>query len=369
MAVTRPVLYVAITNHGYGHVTRTAAVINAIQKQIPDLLPLVVTAAPYWLLRSHLNGEFIHRPRSLDIGVVQPDSLQMNLAATQEKLLNIEAHASHTIAAEADFICQNNAALILADIPPLATAIAQRASIPCWMVSNFGWDFIYAAWGEDFRKRVAWIEDLYSRCDRLFRLPFAEPMEEFPVMEDIGLTGTNPRFDSGALRNELEITTDPEKTVLLTFGGLSLQNVPYQNLTQFPDWQFISCDPGAPEGVANLRKLSGQDYRPVDLMKICGRVVSKPGYGTFSEACRVGVPITTMTRDDFAEGKLLVQGIQDYAYHQVLSPEQFFHSAWEFLRQDPQPPRQQTPLKKDGNRAIATAVSTFFKNELMLAAS
>ncbi|MDG2991114.1 glycosyl transferase [Candidatus Synechococcus calcipolaris G9] len=367
--MARPVLYVAITNHGFGHVTRTAALINAIQSQIPDLLPLVVTAAPHWLLRSHLQGEFIHRPRSLDIGVVQRDSLQMDIAATHGKLAQIEALAPQIIAAEVDFITQNKASLVLADIPPLATAIAEQAAIPCWMASNFGWDFIYAPWGNDFRERVAWIEDLYRRCDRLFRLPFAEPMEEFPVIEDIGLTGTNPRFEPAELREELQITTDPEKTILLTFGGLSLQHVPYQNLDQFPDWQFITCDPGAPEGLANLRKLCGQDYRPVDLMGICGRVLCKPGYGTFSEACRVGLPITTITRDDFAEGKLLIQGIQDYAYHQVLSPDEFFDTSWDFLHGEPQAPRQQTPLKQDGNRAIATAVRDFFHGNFMLAAS
>jgi len=47
--------------------------------------------------------------------------------------------------------------LILADIPPLAAVIAKSAGIPCWMSSNFGWDFIYRAWGGEFIEFADWI--------------------------------------------------------------------------------------------------------------------------------------------------------------------------------------------------------------------
>ncbi len=61
--------------------------------------------------------------------------------------------------------------LILARIFPLAAVIGKTAGIPCWMMSNFGWDFIYQARSE-FIEIAEWISDCYSQCDRLFRLPF-----------------------------------------------------------------------------------------------------------------------------------------------------------------------------------------------------
>jgi hypothetical protein len=78
--------------------------------------------------------------------------------------------------------------------------------------------------------------------------------------------------------------------VLLTFGGLGLQQIPYENLTHFPDWQFITFDSSAPD-LPNLVKITDHKYRPVDFMPICGRVVSKPGFSTFAEAVKLGVPI------------------------------------------------------------------------------
>lgn len=372
--MTRPILYVAITNHGFGHATRTAAVAAAIAKLCPEILLILVTTAPRWLLESYIEGDFIYRPRAFDLGVVQADSLIMDKAATLEKLQQIRAQQRSLVAGEVNFIRQNRVSLMLADIPPLAAVIAKSAGIPCWMISNFGWDFIYRAWGDEFVEIADWISDCFSQCDRLFRLPFHEPMSAFPVITDIGLTGGTPRYQANELRENWGITAPVDRTVLLTFGGLGLQQIPYENLRQFHDWQFITFDrsatrvgrknqspaPSLPD-LPNLLKITDRKYRPVDFMPLCGRVVSKPGYGTFAEAVRVGVPIVTMTRSDFAEAAFLIEGIANYVHHQILSPADFFESNWEFLKQSPQLPRQSQPIALDGNEAIAHAVVNYFQ--------
>lgn len=361
MVKSRPVLYIAITDHGFGHAARSAAVAATIQQLCPEVLLILVTTAPRWLLETYIQGDFIYRPRSLDVGVVQADSLKMDKVATLEKLKQIRAHERSLVTSEVNFIRQNRVGLILADIPPLAAVIAKTAGIPCWCSSNFGWDYIYRAWGDEFVEIADWIWDCFSKCDRLFRLPFHEPMSAFPVITDIGLTGGSPRYEADELRASWEITAAVEQTALLTFGGLGLQQIPYDHLRQLSDWQFITFDRSAPN-LPNLLKITDRKYRPVDFMPICGRVVSKPGYSTFAEALRAGVPIVSLTRDDFAESALLIEGIADYSYHQILSPVEFFQGSWEFLNQSLQTPRRSQLLAKDGNEAIANAVIKYFQS-------
>ncbi len=358
--MTVPVLYIAITNHGFGHATRVASVAATIQHHCPELLIILVTTAPRWLLEAYFPGEFIHRPRALDVGVVQSDSLTMDKSATLDKLKDIRLRQKAIVQAEADFIQQNKVRLILADIPPLATAIARAAKIPCWMMSNFGWDFIYSAWGAEFAEITGWIQECFQQCDRLFRLPFHESMSAFPAITDVGLTGGTPRYSIQDLQSATGIKPLPlEKTVLLTFGGLGLDKIPYDNLDRFPDWQFITFDSQAPVA-PNLIKVTDRRYRPVDFMPFCGRLVSKPGYSTFAEACRLGVPIASLTREDFAESALLLSGIQDHAFHQILQPAEFFEGDWGFLHTDPHPPRQVQSLLTNGNETIAQAVVNYF---------
>ncbi len=353
-------LYVAVTAHGFGHTTRLAAVVNTLlrQQQI-EVLPIFVTAAPRWLLERYVQGPFWHRPQRLDVGVVQPDGLQADLPATWQALKEFQAQAPALIEREAAFIRSQGVPLILADVPPIATAIAQAAGIPCWMASNFGWDFIYQDYGEEFQPFVSWIRQLYGGCERLFRLPFSEAMSAFPHQERVGLTGADPQFSAAEVASHLGLRLD-RPTVLLTFGGLGLQGFPYQQLEAFPDWQFLTFDPQAPP-LPNLTRLQGQAWRPVDLMPLCRWVVSKPGYGTIAEALRSRTPMACVTRSGFAESPLLIAGLQRYGWHRILSPEEFFQGSWDFLREPPHPPQLPEGLDLQGNETIASALQTYLQ--------
>ncbi|WP_017655635.1 hypothetical protein [Fortiea contorta] len=359
----RPTLYIAITNHGFGHATRTASLAATIQKLCPEVLLIMVTTAPRWLLECYIEGDFIHRPRAFDLGVVQSDSLTMDKDATLAKLREIKQQQNSLIASEVNFIRQNRVNLILADIPFLASLIAKAANIPCWMMSNFGWDLIYRSWGGEFAAIADWISDCYSQCDRLFRLPFHEPMQAFNNIIDVGLTGGNPRYSAEDLREKWGITAPREKTILLTFGGLGLEAIPYENLRQFPDYQFIVFDKSVPD-LPNILKINDVKYRPVDFMAICERIISKPGYGTFAEATKLDVPVVTITRDDFAEAPFLLDGISNYNQHRILSPSEFFKNNWDFISQPLQPPKKSLALAKDGNEFIAKAAIEFVSSTL-----
>ena len=355
-------LYVAITNHGFGHATRATAVAATVKRLNPEIEIILATTAPRWLLESYFEGDFVLREMALDIGVIQPNSLTMDKAATLAALKDIRRRQSELVEQEVSFLEENTVDLVLGDIPPLIAIAAQNANIPCWMMSNFGWDFIYRPWGDEFVVMADWIADCFRQCDRLFRLPFHEPMTAFSTITDVGLVGGTPRVEEGELRSRFNLSAPKAKTVLLTFGGLGLAQIPYENLQRFPDWQFITFDRKAPE-LANLCRVTDQQLRPVDFMPLCDRVVSKPGFSTFSEACRLDIPVVTVTRDDFAEGPVLVESLRHYSFHQILSPEEFAEGDWQFLLKDLTPPQNPRSLSKTGNQEIATEIISFLSNQ------
>ncbi|BFM40761.1 glycosyl transferase [Synechocystis sp. LKSZ1] len=353
--MSRPTVYCAITGHGFGHAVRLACIANQIQRACPEVLLILASPSPRWLLASYIEGEFIHRPVQLDVGVIQADSLTMDLAQTRQAMEAIYQHKSRLVANEANYLRNNRVHLVLADIPALAVSIAHQAGVPCWMIGNFGWNFIYQAWGEPFAGIVQQIEQDYQACDRLFRLPLAEPMQIFSHRINVGLTGGNPRYGERALREQFNLKQSRERTVLLTFGGLGLGAIPYATLAQWPDWDFITFDRQAP-ALPNLRKIDDPCYRPADFMPLCGRVISKPGYSTFAEALRLEIPVVSLTREGFAEAPILLEGLQDYGQHQIVATESFFQGDWQFLEQAPNPPRCEQRLDKQGAETIATAV-------------
>jgi hypothetical protein len=353
--MSRPVLYIAITNHGFGHTVRSACAASLIKQMMPDVLLVLVTTAPRWLLESYIQADFIYRPRAFDVGVIQSDSINMDYKATLSKMQDFRSRQNQIVAGEVNFIKTNKVSLILADIPAIAAQIAQSAGIPCWMMSNFGWDFIYRDWGEEFTDIADWITECYQKCDRLFRFPFYEQMNSFTNITDVGLIGGNPNYSESHLRETFGIKTPKEKTILLSFGGLGLHSMPYHVLANFPDWQFIAFDYNAPL-LPNLVIVRDNKYRPVDFMPLCGRVVSKPGFSTFAESLRLDVPIVTLTREGFAESKYLIEGLEKYGHHQIIPSAEFFQGNWDFLHSKPNHPKSNIPLLKDGGEVIAKAV-------------
>jgi hypothetical protein len=354
--MSNPTIYIAITDHGFGHAARTAAIVGHLQKLLPSIKIIITTTAPKWLLECYIDGDFIYRQRGFDVGVVQADSLKMDLDATLSKWQNIISKKDEIIAEEVAFCQEHGVNLVFADAPPLAVLIAKQLGVPCWMSSNFGWDFIYREWDrKEFNPIIDLISDCYGQCDKLFRVPLHESMDRFPVMEDVGLTGGDPKYSLAELRDKFRLTQPKEQTILLTFGGLSLDAIPYQNVSQFPDHQFITLDAHAP-ALPNLVKVLDKAYRPVDFMPLCDRILSKPGYSTYAEALKLQIPIVSLTRSGFAEAQIILNGMQDYGYHQVIDPDQFFNTNWDFLNQPLQLPRVNHRLAVDGNHSIASSI-------------
>ncbi len=367
MTDTRPTLYVSITNHGFGHAARTSAVAGLVQKLLPEVKLIIATTAPRWLVASYITGDFIYHPCGHDVGVIQADSLQMDLPATLAAWQKILDRQEEIISNEAAFLCQEGVDLVFADIPPLATLIAHRAEVPCWAATNFGWDFIYREWGADFAALTEWIGNCYGQCDRLFHLPLSESLDRFPVREPAGLTGGKPRYAAMDVWQDLRLE-QVGNTILMVFGGLGLQAIPYENVGMFPDWQFLTFDRSAPQ-LPNLRCIpdpsndgSVRCYRPVDIFPICDLVVSKPGYTTYAEAMIADIPVATIPRSGFAESAIIQAGLQDYSHHQIIDSADFFTGSWDFLRQPVLPPRSGQSLPKDGTEQVAQAIVDFLKS-------
>ncbi len=355
-------LYVAVSGHGFGHTTRTCSVVAALQHLLPHLPITIVTPVPQWLIDSYVTKPYHYRPVRLDVGVVQRDGLQMDKPATLTQLKELRAQQQILVAQEAEYIKSQGINLVFADMPPLAVAIARAVGIPCWLSSNFGWDLIYQDWVDElpeFAEMVDWIQGLYKQVDLLLRQPFCEEMPAFRNRIDVGLTGGTPKFTKAEIYEKLQLNPD-RSTVLISFGGLGLRGIPYATVEQYADWQFITFDQAAPS-FPNLLVLSGRHIRPVDVMPICDAVITKPGYSTIAEACRLEVGIVCLTRWGFAEGKYLLAGVENYMRHHIIDPADFYEGNWHFLRSPFTMPKLPDKLDRQGEWTIAAKIASYLE--------
>jgi hypothetical protein len=342
-----------ISSHGYGHGSRTAAVLLELAALRPGWRLVLSTGLPEAFLRLCFGPvPFEHRPCRWDVGVVQADALGADAPATLAALEELEEELPARIAREAHWLeAQHQPLLVLGDVPPAAALLAARLGAPLVWLASFGWDAIHAPMGPAFQPWVERHRRLYARGDLLLHCPLSLPMDWGLPEVRLGLTASTPRLDPHRLARDLALPAERERVVLVSFGGLGLAIDPAL-LARWPEQVFIGPDP-ALAGVPNGRRLP-EGVRPLDLMPLAGRLITKPGYSSFCEAFSQGVGIHLVHREGFAEAPVLEEDLRNHGWHRLLSREQFQRGDWQ-LDQPLVPPRR-GPLPVDGAITAARAI-------------
>lgn len=213
-----PIAYY-ITAHGYGHGTRSCDVLRALHRLAPEQPVIVTTDLPREFLQNRLAGcgGITFRPGAFDAGLVQKDSVRSDLFQTLEKLEELYAREEALIVQEQNFFRKHGVGLVVADIPAIPLAAAQRSNLHNLAIGNFSWDWIYEAYAKTDLRWEFFVEkfrNVYEKTDLLLRLPFAPPMKQFPKRKDIPLLatpGTNRRSDMADI-SYYDISPDPKKS-------------------------------------------------------------------------------------------------------------------------------------------------------------
>ena len=348
-----------ISAHGYGHGSRSAAVLSALAARRPDWRLIISSALPRSFLELALGAvPFEHRLCQWDVGVIQADALGSDPAATLAALEDLEARLPEQVEAEAAWIEAQRApaepVLVLGDVPPAAARLAGRLGAPLVWLASFGWEAIYGPMGPAF---APWAEAslaAYRQGQLLIHCPLAMPIDWGIPEVHVGLTASTPRLDAAeltALAQELDLPTARDRCVLISFGGMGL-DLAAAPLERWPEHVFIGPD-AALARHPNGRVLPA-GLRPLDLMPLCGRLITKPGYSSFCEALSQQVGIHLVQRDGFAEAQVLQEDLQNHGRHRLLSREAFVRGDWQ-LDQPLLPPRL-APLPGGGADQAAAAI-------------
>jgi len=299
-----------ITGHGYGHAVRSSQVIRCLWHMRPDLPIHVRTTAPAWLF----GDAVFHHPQSIDIGVRQQDSLAMGLAETLAACRELHANFPKLIDQEIAFIKSEQVKLVIGDIPPLCFEIAARAAIPSVAITNFTWDVIYRAYLReyaDFLPLVEEIEGCYHKAGLALTLPYPCDMNVFPRRESIPWVARVSALTKAQARAKFRL---PEHAtiVLLSFGGLGLERLPWDKIRRLRAYFFVATGK-ADISEDNLLLLPDEQRQYEDLVRAVDVIVTKPGYGIVADAIAHRLPMLYTDRGEFPEYPRLVEALGDCA--------------------------------------------------------
>jgi len=298
------VIALYLSGHGYGHMTRACEVLAEVRRREPDVALAVAGSVPERLVRRAIPGPLLFRSVSCDVGLVQRDALHIDEPATAARCRDFEATWEARTDAEASFLRESGARLVVGDIPPLAFAAAPRAGLPSVALGNFSWDWIY----RHLSIREPWLAasadlaaEAYRQAALLLELPFAGDVSVFTVREPVGLVARRPRVAREEGRRRLDL--DGRPAVLLSFGGLGLPAMERAGAQESREFRWLR-----PADVDD--RLEALDLTYPDVVHAVDVVVTKPGYGMVSDAIAAGTRVVYTERGDFPEYPILVEGMK-----------------------------------------------------------
>jgi glycosyl transferase family 1 len=308
----RAILYY-ITGHGYGHAVRSNQVIRALRNLNRDIRIHVRTTAPEWLFY-HPSRPVSYTAQSIDVGVIQPNSLRMDLGATIQACRELHHRLPKLIEQELTFIKQQQIDLIVGDIPPASFEIAAHARIPSVAITNFTWDVIYRAYVDEHPGFIPIINEMtrfYNKATLALTLPYACDMSMFSRHEAIPWVARLSSLNKAQARAAFGLP-ERETIVLLSFGGLGLADFPWHRLDNFPEYFFVTTGP-ATRSRGNLLVLDDAQRQYEDLLRAVDVIITKPGYGIVADLLAHRLPVLYTERGDFPEYPFLVKALIDLA--------------------------------------------------------
>jgi hypothetical protein len=359
-----PLIWAAISGHGYGHAAQVVPVLNALAKRVPGLTAVLRTTVPHSFFRDRLTIPWTHQPVQQDVGCVQKGPLEIDVSATWEALADFHATWDRRVAEEEHAIRASAPRVIVADTPYLSVEAGSRAGVPVVSLANFTWDDVLSPLMTQDASRhhsiVTSIARAYRHAALALRIEPGLPLHVFREIRDIGPIADPAPSRRAELRQRLTVASH-ERTVLVGFGGIPLPSLPWERMASMRDHRFI-FDGAIPASLPNVHPLAHLPYTFKEVLASVDVIMTKPGYGTTIEAVTLGIPVVFVRRHNFADEPPLVAFLQRYDRAVELSLDEFlsgdWHRALEEIRLRPLP--SEPPPAPNGADDAAALLTRFF---------
>ena len=318
-----------MTSHGFGHLNRTAAVLNQVPTDVPVTIRSNSNLFEHWRERLKRPVELEHY--ICDVGAVNPpgDSNATDPMATIDLAMRFHDEAMATVDDQVRRLHKQGSAAVLCDAPAVPLVAARRAQVPGFLLSNFTWADIYAPYaravGGEALRFVADLRSCYRQATATFRVEPAMSMAWLSPKIEPGMVVNHGRDRSDELRRLFGLKK-PDRLVYIYIGRYGQNDLDWSCLQRFAAQRvhFLSYQPEPHGKPDNFHLVPSADWPGGDLIASSDAIVAKAGYGTVCEAMARGTPMIYPPRSGFAEYRSLDRVLRSWGGGVPISSRDFF---------------------------------------------
>jgi hypothetical protein len=290
-------LWLALSPHGYGHAAMTAPVVEALRRRVPDLRLTIQTSVSRSLLEERYGPDFTHVSEIPDFGLRMLSATEVDVETSAEAYRRQHADFSGLVESEARRLRAAHPDVVLANVPYVTLAAARRAGIPSVALSSLQWADMYRHYLGHLPEAGPILADIVSAYHSASAFLRVTPAMEMPSLDNvvhIGVVGRRGRDRRDELGRKLA-----GRVGLVAFGGID-HDLAMEHWPRLDGWTWLSAQ-DCPPNRGDILPWTGAGMPFNDLTASVDVIITKPGYGTFTEAGMAGTPVLFITRADWPE--------------------------------------------------------------------
>lgn len=325
-----PLIWAAISGHGFGHAAQVVPVLNSLGRLVPSLRALLRTTVPAAFFRDRLTIPWEISAVQQDVGCVQNGPMTIDVEETWREHQRFHSSWDDRLQTEVRAIRAATPDLVIADTPYLAIAGGKAAAIPTVALVSFTWDLVLSEYAAppsiDSLGILRLIRQAYGKADLALQINPAPKMELFQRVIDIGPIAEPAPSAREQLTKYLGLAPG-EQTVLVGFGGVPLDSLPFDRLESLTGYRFL-FDGSVPPESRRFISVKSLPFSFKTLLASVDVIMTKPGYGTSVEAVALQTPMIYIRRYNFADEQSLVDYLHHYGRGIELSMSDFTRGRW-----------------------------------------
>lgn len=299
-----------VTDHGFGHTTRTIAIVRELQKF--GIKIIIRNSNNFQFIKKALPHIYVKKGTTDTGPIINRDGISINRKKSKPQIEQWIEKLDHYADLELPFISKINPDLIISDVSVMPLIAANKIKKMSLVISNFSW---YDVLNFISNKHKSLIKDGYDCANFCIKLPLGTKMHHFRNPLQSNLVCRKPTAAVSSIRSDLRINKN-EKIILFAIGSPS----DTINIVEKINGKIITtgCK------IENNQKI----YRTTNyiegqnLVLAADLVICKCGYGMLTECLNSGTPFLYIFDKNHLEQLAISSELKSLGYNCAIDLQQ-----------------------------------------------
>jgi hypothetical protein len=290
-----------VTDLGFGHVTRSLALIDHILNDTEYNVYLVgseiqVDYAKVYLIKNAQRVSF-NVARTSAGTVVKENTFDIDVELTVERIKDFLATMDETVNKEVELVKDKEIVLVVSDISVIGVHVAKRLGVKVAGISNYTHYHRFKKLGIDQNLIQPFI-DTYNQMDIFFELAYADDMSDITCKKE--KVGMFAREINQLACSDLKSRYWP--SVFISIGLVATRE---KIAISFQGGNVYATGDMNIEGNAHVLKLPARVGHSQDYIAASSLAIIKPGWAQVAECMIAGIPFGVIAVNPIEDGEII----------------------------------------------------------------